>query len=604
MEQRMNERKKIVYILLGFIIMIQLALIVYEFAFKKDGWHSDEMWSYGYANSYYQKDIFQDQDGNVLHYGEWTDTQVLKDYFVVNEGETFQYDSIYQNQINDLSPPLHSMILHTICSFFPEKFSLWYGFSINVVAFVISMIFLFKTAQLLKGDLFALCCCVLFGFTVGARDTFIYLRMYALCTAMILLFLYNLLAYIMTYNKDRKLFTKHLLVLCVVSFSGFLTHYYMISFIGIFTFGVCTLLLLKKKIKLMFTYGLSMLSMLLISIAVFPSLIRMSQYQGEKVSSASAEMLNYTFELRFRIIANFITQKIFNIDIIYGSGILKIALGVFVFMLIVSIPLLFLLRNTKVVKNGKRKIVFVFMHVKSIFRYCVRRIRWFYIILVGTIVLQIIVVGETSNVYGMGKYEDRYIMFLYPLATLIGVALIYWVVGLIVWKRNIRLYVLIGCTILLAGMNLYNHTVMKSYFFETDVQGETVEESIKNKDVIYIMHSSWLLTAYAPYLLESNQFFQVSRWDYKEYEEKFKEKLEDRPIVLLIDASFLKDVKDSMESAELLVVEEQGSNREKKQEDYEQILAFFEDLEPTTKMEKLSTEIIFTRKLEAYLINP
>lgn len=130
----MEKKKRInwISIVLGIMIALQLGMLLYSFQFHKEGCHSDELWSYGYANSYYQKDIYQNEKGEAVNANEWVNGDVLRDYLTVNKGEQFKYDSVYQNQINDLSPPLHSMILHTICSFFPEQFSLWFSFSINI----------------------------------------------------------------------------------------------------------------------------------------------------------------------------------------------------------------------------------------------------------------------------------------------------------------------------------------------------------------------------------------------------------------------------------------------------------------------------------------
>jgi hypothetical protein len=37
---------------------------------------------------------------------------------------------------------------------------------------------------------------------------------------------------------------------------------------------------------------------------------------------------------------------------------------------------------------------------------------------------------------------------------------------------------------------------------------------------------------------------------------------------------------------------------------YNDIIQFLEDLEPDTEMELLTTQVIFERKMEVYLINP
>ncbi len=53
-------------------------------------------------------------------------------YFAVKKNERFDYRKVWKNQKNDVHPPIYYILLHTICSFFPGKFSWWYAGSINI----------------------------------------------------------------------------------------------------------------------------------------------------------------------------------------------------------------------------------------------------------------------------------------------------------------------------------------------------------------------------------------------------------------------------------------------------------------------------------------
>ena len=56
--------KKQVYILLVIIIMLQILNVTISFELMKEGFHSDEMWSYGFANSFYEPLIYENDDGS------------------------------------------------------------------------------------------------------------------------------------------------------------------------------------------------------------------------------------------------------------------------------------------------------------------------------------------------------------------------------------------------------------------------------------------------------------------------------------------------------------------------------------------------------------
>lgn len=604
----MEKGKRInwVYIVLGIMIAIQLGTLIYSFQFKKEGCHSDEMWSYGYANSYYQKDIFENEKGEPINCNEWVSGDVLRDYLAVNEGEQFKYDSVYQNQINDLSPPLHSMLLHTICSFFPEQFSLWFSFSINIAAFIVSMIFLFKTAKLLKDDLFALCCCTLYGFSLGARDTFIYLRMYALCTAFFMVIIYHLLSYLDKSKKTGKAYNIHLAIVAVVSFLAFLTHYYMIAVIGLLTFFICIMLLFQKRIKMMFTYGFSMLGTFLLSIVAFPSLLRVANGQVGQIASDTKRMMNYTFPIRFKFIAYYFTYKEFNFSVsIYKSAVVPIVFGCIVFAFIVMIPLVYLLRKTAFVMKIAKRIKIIFKHPVSIMRYLLRRVNWLYPIFFIIMVLQIIVVGETTNVYGMGDCVDRYIMYLYPLEVIVGIAALYQI-GLILFKRKkIGRRIIVAAVLVLCVLNLYNRENDTTYCFLEETTGKSIEECVKDKDCIYLTTKWWMLTAMAGKMMDADEFFMVGVNEYKEYKESYLEKLADGPVVLLMDTSFRGSLNNGVADGENIIYSDKfEEDEERREKAYQAMLQYFEDLVPDTKMKKLTTEAVFTRPTEVYLINP
>lgn len=602
-DKKTKKHVNVVYVILGCMIAVQLATIIYAFQFEKEGCHSDEIWSYGFANSYYQKNLHVDENNELINYEEWVDGAVLRDYVVVNEGEQFQYDSVYQNQIDDLSPPLHSMILHTICSFFPEHFSLWYSFVINIVSFVICMIFLFRTGRLLKDDWFALCCCALYGFSMEARDTYIYLRMYAMCAALTMVVVYHLVAYLQRVNQKDKLLNGNLLGLCLVSFLAFLTHFYMIALIGLLTFFTCVVLLFQKKFKAMFVYGFSMLGSFLLSVLAFPSLLYRAQAQSTDIAETAAKEMNYTFDLRMRMIANFLTKKLFDIPFpIYRRGYIKIIVVTALVIALWATPILYPFRDTRFVKKRLRMLRFIATHVKSVFRYLWRRINWIYIVFFLSILGQMIVVSETSNVYGMGVYEDRYIMNLCPLASVVGVAFLYLLGRILVKKKKFCRYVTVGVTILIMVLNLYNRYEYITYFFLEETEGQTIAESVKDKDCIYVVTKAWLLTAAVPYLMDCDEFFMVHHLRCGGFEEQYREKLEQGPVLLVLDTDFLNNIMAIL--AEQNLTEDDGTMTEAAQQHYQAILDYFEDLVPETKMEKLGAQNIYDRKTEVYLINP
>lgn len=585
----------------GIMVLLQLICLIHNFTLK-EGTHSDELWSYGYANHYYGGDLGWDEDDNPIHCEEWIDSSLFRDYLMVHEDERFAYDSVYSNMKDGEHPPLHSMILHTICSLFPDTFSLWYSFSINVVAFLICMVYLFKLCCLLKDDWFAFWCCGLYGFSMAARDTFIYLRMYAMCTMLLVVLIYNMLAYLKQNREDGKLFDSHLVIMIIVAFLAFTSHFYMVAATGIITALICAYLLWKKRVRVMLTLGLSMVASLCGLLVAFPpTLTRVYEVIDTRSNFGSrTTTVDWPLDIKYKILANFFLYKLFNFSVsIYPTAVWKITLGILLFTVILMIPVLFLLRNTNAVCRVRKRIRFTVRHGRQIVGYLFRRIRWEYVLLFFTIVMQLVLVGETTWVYGMSIYEDRYFCYLYPLIAIVVLLFLDWVLKLLLKKKIQKIVTaVIVCGILV--MNIKNQRIEKSYFFETKTEGTTMAESVEGKDVVCIMEPSWFLIALSSSLMDSNSFFMVSSENYQQYAEEYLTPMLNQSMVITVN---LNDITSADEKIQDLMkgvyvdAEKMGvaSNTKK-----DEILRYFESLAPGYKAKKVSSQVVYGRCYETY----
>lgn len=586
------------------IVLIQLSCIIYDFQVNKEGFHSDELWSYGFANSYNEPYIYKDDNDEVKNVNEWLSGDVLVDYLVVNEGEAFRYDVVYNNQNKDLSPPLHSMLLHTICSFFPETFSAWYSFAINIVAFIILMIYLFKLAAVLENDKFALYVSILYGFTWAARDTFIYLRAYALNTALLMVVIYHVVRYLKSLQTETVSY-RHLLYAAIVAFLAFYNHLYMITSVGIFTFLVCVYLLFQKKWKHMLIYGFSMLGSLIVMIMTYPTILQVITKRTGEVSSEIEALMNYNFEMRFKIMLNFLLFKMFNIPVsVYTSGVLKIAIGVAVTVLIVCLPLLYLLRHNKwIVKIRERMVTWLQSPIKHTI--CLlKKLPWIYIIIIVMSLVQCIIVQETTSLYGMAENQDRYIMYLYPL---FFIAVIGCVVSLIKCIcKNQRVFV--GLLFIMAGylltINTYNRLHSQSYMFPKYTKMATLSEVVSDTDCIVVNSDPWELVLYAADMMQVNEFFYVSKQDVKDYTEEYQEKVKNGKVIVTIDMTEYNDEEEMIKNKVAGLHVQYEIDDEKDNITFDEVYDYFEALVPNTKMEKVSEDTFFGRTMYTYVINP
>lgn len=248
-----SEKKKS-YIILSVMILLQLGILLYYMNIRTALFY-DEIWSYGLANSYdkaffYPNGFHFDKKDNF--YNNWIDGKEFFNYITVQASETFAYDKVYENQFQDVHPPLYYYILHTICSFMPDSFSRWSGQCLNLVVFILTQFVLFRlTKGLFKSSNKALLLCAFFGFGMGAVNTFIYIRMYALLTFFCVLFAERVFRII---ERDQ-INTNTAIKLFVTIFLGCLTHNYFLLFLFALSLGILVYCFISKKFKLILEYA-------------------------------------------------------------------------------------------------------------------------------------------------------------------------------------------------------------------------------------------------------------------------------------------------------------------------------------------------------------
>ena len=122
------------YKLIGILIVFALSLAVnLYYCFQKAGFHEDEYYTYFSSNrsiGLYQPDR------------EWQDDLTILTEFTVKPGERFNYGLVKLVQSWDVHPPLYYYIFHTVCSFFPLEFTKWSGLITNLIAFLLSFLFI------------------------------------------------------------------------------------------------------------------------------------------------------------------------------------------------------------------------------------------------------------------------------------------------------------------------------------------------------------------------------------------------------------------------------------------------------------------------------
>lgn len=252
------------------IILVILTVHAIYWCIAKEGYYIDELWSYGLSNGYYTP--FLHQKGDYMN--NWHQSEFYGDYLAVRPVEVFSYGSVYDNQVKDVHPPLYYMILHTVCSWFPGRFSKWFGLPVNLLFYCGSILLLYKiSGQILgKKNHVRLIPPFFYGLSMGAVATLIYIRMYMLLTFWALLFVF--LAF---YLMKEEVNNKRILILSAIGATvtaGFLTQYYFAVFVFFFSAAYMIRYIMFHKWRRAVEYAFVVCAGVAGGILIFPASLR------------------------------------------------------------------------------------------------------------------------------------------------------------------------------------------------------------------------------------------------------------------------------------------------------------------------------------------
>ena len=292
---------------LFFITIVVLSTIMLFFINQKEGWHPDEVFSYGSSNSKYDNlfypyglqdpltavvterildknvvtmisnvfsiianlEDFKSEIRDMRNSGQpiWKTKEEAKDYVTVSTGDSPNYLMVYYNQAKDVHPPLFYFLVNTVSLFIKGTFSKYIIFSIQIIFFTGSCFLIKMTMELLKRAHLSIPVILLYGLSMGAISTVIFQRMYMMLTFFILCYFYiNLKLYFNSFKLTGKLRFAFIIVLL----SGFLTQYYFCVYAGIVAIIMLAMMIREKSTKEAKAYFIEHLKAAIIGIAIYP----------------------------------------------------------------------------------------------------------------------------------------------------------------------------------------------------------------------------------------------------------------------------------------------------------------------------------------------
>ena len=221
------KKNKALNILFYIVSLLLIVATMFIFIGQKEGFHEDEIYSYGSSNSKYSdifyasgdrdatnrvvneyiiEDTFDETYENYKYYKKhpdefkaieeekikselpvWKTRDEAKDYLIVSEDEISNYISPYYHQTRDVHPPLFYFLVHFTSSLFAGTFTKYSIFLINIVFLIATCLMLRKIHLLYNREKLIIPVTLLYGLSMGAISMTIFLRMYAMLTFFITL---------------------------------------------------------------------------------------------------------------------------------------------------------------------------------------------------------------------------------------------------------------------------------------------------------------------------------------------------------------------------------------------------------------------------------
>ena len=276
----MSKKKEILLITLILIIQTIIFVIV---GVNKSYIHMDEAYSLGLAS--YDKVEIQDNED---FYDTWHNKEYYEDYLTVNDDEVGQYSQVYENQKNDVHPPLYYLILRIAMGFSKNHYSKWPGIVVNIIIYMFVTVFMYLILEKIltnkeKPKEKAMILALVSSITMASLTNVIYIRMYALSTLNILITTYLHMKLL----DSEKLNYKLLIGIGLSALAGSLTHYYYLFYLAMLYLLFAIKYIKEKKFKNLIWYTVTMGIAGILSLAIFPYSIKhmFFGYRGQGVIS-------------------------------------------------------------------------------------------------------------------------------------------------------------------------------------------------------------------------------------------------------------------------------------------------------------------------------
>ena len=339
----MRNRKK-EFIIITIVLILQ-SIIFLTVGMNKSYIHMDEAYSLGLA-SYDKVEIQDNQD----FYNNWHSKEYYEDYLIVNENEVGKYEQVYENQKNDVHPPLYYLFLRIFMGFNKNSFSMWPGIILNIIIFLFITVFMYLILQKIFNNQTnskekAIILSFISSITMSSLTNVIYIRMYALSSLNILITTYLHLKLLDT----KKANIENLILIGISALIGSLTHYYYLFYLAMLYILFAIKYIKEKNYKTLINYTLTMSIAGIVSLLIFPYSIQhmFFGYRGQGFISNLLNIPQFLNNIKDYLIK--INTFVFN----------KLLFTILIIMALIAVILL--IKKRKILKEKNKYMMYIIL---------------------------------------------------------------------------------------------------------------------------------------------------------------------------------------------------------------------------------------------------
>lgn len=428
--KRIKNKSLILCILMT--IILQLCVLTY-WGIQKSGYHVDEVYTYELSN--YKYTNYNDTEGA---YSQWITGENLKTILEPDGTELFNLTVPYWNSETDNHPMTYYVIINFLSSLstvFHLGITKWIGLIPNFIACLATTTIIILIGYCLtEKNSVATAIGMSWAFSIGAINTAVYIRMYALLTFWCVLFAYYTLLFLKKTNDES--LDKHLIhKIQICTICGILSQYYFL----IFAFYTCAItffiLLVRRKFDDAKGFFFTEIFSVFCAELLFPRMFIRLLF-GDRGTEALNNFTSSNFLLKLKDIMLVINNEIFA-----GNG----------FIIITSTLLVIFL--ALIIRKYRNKTVFL----EDIFIIQMMMVTLFYIVTVTKIAPYM---------------SDRYFMCIFPISLICISYCIYNGIKIIfsnIEKKDVISFSVLTCFIVL-NLMLGFKTQKINYIYRNQIE--------------------------------------------------------------------------------------------------------------------------------------